>query len=224
VNVTSSSLDQRPVIVFKDGTWNKLVLYNEGWGRVDAGKIHFGFTDPNNFAALDPRTAQTKFSAALKPFEVGTVLPLDNYFPPQKITLVKGRESETFEIPAHGEYCIYGVLEYTTGEEIDHRVFFKSRVHIGLAPLGMVSDSTAVYGIELKTGEVPQVKRVPISHSLKAGDVDSFQLTIAPDKSGVFSLDLSLQSVDGKDLGHKQVLIEAFVPRSERNKYKVEYK
>ena len=118
--------------------------------------------------------------------------------------------------------CVCGELSYET-EDREKRIFrFKLEVpiakHVGssLYEKNIMFPPHYTYDVFLEGGKYNYTERIPISHEIKAGDADSFIVRLATDRSTQFNLTVSFLSLGGKSLPSKNIVIDLFVPRTQR--------
>ncbi len=219
VEVIASGSNTDPVLTIGEGTWNRLDIVNEGWGQVVAPQLDFAIIHELRAEAGNLMDAHPVHHHIFETFTSRTSLPLTDFVKDMVINFVKDGQPVSHRIPPSGKHLIHGQVTYQTETGTKHVMKFETTVNMGIAPIESIAVSNVAYALPLTTGLAGQTKRVPISQYVKPGEVDSFLLTVAPDKSGWFDLQLKLHAVGQGFSPALELRLEAFVPRSQQRQY-----
>ena len=119
----------------------------------------------------------------------------------------------------HNAGIVTGELVYDTASADagiqERRVRFSAVVHLFNEMLcGAPAASTYQYAIKFDTEGSNYQRRVGISHVLKPGEADRFNLKIGLDKSSLHSFTVTLLYNDGHELTSPTIELLTFIPRS----------
>jgi hypothetical protein len=225
VNIISSGIVKEPIPWIRNYTRNKLVITNEGWGKLLEPIIHFSITDSNAYDHISTINLPLKYSIILEDFNSSMEVDLDKFSPsPTETYSTIDRPLPLYAsysqdlILTKGTVCVFGILEYKN-ENYEPRTFkFKTLVDLTyflewpkyLSHIGV----SQIYGLNLEAGESGFEKHIPISQALKNGEVDQFLLRLASNKSAKYHLNFKFITLNSIDIKGTDIYIEFFVPRS----------
>ncbi len=207
----------RPVssalLVFRDRLNRSIGVENEGAGPARAAVIRFNFAPADE----EPDFAERYFHEVSvgdiytsKEIEVSEELKrIDELYPKN----VAARISQVAEL----EHVVMAVGEISWQETPmgDRRSCkFSTFVFVGPAGLGVPAPPSCIYDLRLHTNDEHYWETVPVSHEIKPGETDRFQVVLFCDTPTEHRFKVCLSSTTGKVFESPDITLEMFVPAS----------
>lgn len=199
IHVDRVEVDDRPLIVIQDQSFNRIQFRNLGWGNVASPTVQFslGLTD------------QLPKSGSDYTFQATPALTFDGdmYVPlPRDLA---SPLADAAELQATGEF-IYGPEDQRTC------IAFTTRVTQQIVSGRPVSPSFQ-YSVKLESQRrTDSPIHVSMSQSVESqGGTDQFLLRVASDRSARYWLTVDLHSAGKKSLGTHRFILDVFVPQIE---------
>lgn len=219
-------------------------LRNEGWGDVESCTIRYGvepwhetWSRTSDAISEEALLRPTKYEAHIVRFkessnvdasegiakEGAKLAELDRLLtnPPAEMTEEEwdkqtGEAAGPFAI---GAALVYGALDYSwtraDATVAQERIRFFTQVFIGnMNRLGLPKLPSWQYQVRLETSRSEYSVALPISHELKPGDSDRFNIRVGAEVSSFHLFNLTLSYNDDLTLSPVSISLQMFVPRS----------
>lgn len=198
LRVTASRVDREPVIVVADKYSNGLYFRNEGWGDVVNPLLSFKILPLPGPAAANGGAVE-RHTLELASFGEMCEVPLTKYVPKELANASAATVAGELEMGPPGQRK---KVPFTT------TMVFEIRA-------GMAVPPSYVYDLALTAGKAPDTVLVPVSHNLKPGESDQFELRVASDKSAHYEFRFAVRLIDGREFAGQNVVLDTFLPRSQ---------
>jgi hypothetical protein len=197
LEIVSSEVFDKPVLLVEDLSVNQLVFRNEGWGEVVNPEVWFTVSESLKGDEV-PLFVENEHHHSLNNFPESASLPIEPYLPRRlrdaSVVSVQGRLD-------------YGQAEERRSLNFRTRVSLQVRAAVGIPP-------SREYDAFFKAGESGQTFEIGLAQEIRPGDSDHFLIRLGSDRSSRSRIRIRFQTAGGKVLPGSEILIDLFVPRS----------
>lgn len=238
-DIERSQPNLTPILLIQPDSYGNNAMHfwvkNQGWGLVRNLKARFHLTPLGQGTDEVAYAEPFPYEVAVEDFEEGTNINIASAFEAcgvnlsaaQKLSVDRDDPLDTFQPELDDLWgpftqngaIISGELTYNYSD-VDHQehsyaVKFSTIVHIfDEHRMGLPMPPTYQYAVKFDVEQMNYQRCVSVSHVLKPGEADRFNIKIGVDRSSVHSFKLSLLHNDAQELVSPKITMSTFIPRS----------
>lgn len=213
-NFESSRPRKFPVLIFRDDVPRGISIANAGSGVAREVRLRFVFQTvdeepsfledyPHDVAVGDiDDDAHIDLTAELRSIE--------SQYPATIVAAIASSANEAKSILAVGQITW---KDETSGES--HCCDFATRVFVGQTGYGLPAPPSSVYDLQMRSDSDAYSETVPVSHNIKPGETDRFQIVLFCDSASLHQFRLTLRSTSDVVFESPLITMDYFVQRSE---------
>ncbi|GEM_PF-4345966 len=216
IHVRTSKVNTEPILILENNSHGGISIINEGWGKVIDPVVSFGIVKEEACEEGFP-SAEMQIVKKIQTFFESAWVDVRDYVPEElQLGRLQSEKLQLEEFINKKRVCVFGTIQYFTESNKHHEVKFKTLVLLGKPGEGAPRPPTYNYELFLEAGKSGYTKYLPLSQEIKPGEVDHFLIRVGTDRSAKFDLRISFRTAGDVELPTKTILLEIFVPRSQR--------